>query len=368
VAAVVAAVAGSVAISVYLASDAERQRRAYDAFLPTGTVRLAAQTSDGRFTDADAALAVLPVRQLVASYTVAGTCGESDSCGGWSLALPEHHTCAPGDLRCQRSLPMSVGLLAGGPGIVEVATGHRDAAAEAALRVGRVVVFDERFVTGGTVTLVHERYVDGGPRDVRRITLPAVALDAEPLGEAPAALLTVETARWHHLPLARGSTYVLTTRMPTEREEAAARNALLRERTFADVYVERGFRNDNDVALLALALAAGLVTLAATAIATGLAAADSRPDLATLAAVGAAPRIRRRLVMAQAATVAALGSGLGLLAGLVPAAAVVAARKELPLALPWGSFAISAVGVPLLAALAVAAFTRSRLPMERRLV
>ncbi|HEV2890946.1 MAG TPA: FtsX-like permease family protein, partial [Frankiaceae bacterium] len=97
------------------------------------------------------------------------------------------------------------------------------------------------------------------------------------------------------------------------------------------------------------------------------AAADSRPDLSTLAAVGAAPRVRRRLAMAQAATVAALGSALGILAGLVPSLAIVMARAEFEVAMPWSTLAAVAVGVPLLAALLLGAVTRSRLPMERRL-
>jgi putative ABC transport system permease protein len=70
--------------------------------------------------------------------------------------------------------------------------------------------------------------------------------------------------------------------------------------------------------------------------------------------------------MAQAVVVAGLGSGLGLLAGLVPAVSVVTARSGMPLMLPWPSLLAVGVAVPLVAALVVGAATRSRLPVDRR--
>ncbi|MEP6463184.1 MAG: FtsX-like permease family protein [Frankiaceae bacterium] len=119
------------------------------------------------------------------------------------------------------------------------------------------------------------------------------------------------------------------------------------------------------------------MTLGAVGIATGLAAADGRPDLATLAAVGAGPWVRRRLAMAQAATVAVLGTVLGVVAGFVPGTASVRTRtvggegseasRHMAVVMPWQTLAIVAVGVPLLAILTTGLLTRSRLPLVRRI-
>jgi putative ABC transport system permease protein len=78
-----------------------------------------------------------------------------------------------------------------------------------------------------------------------------------------------------------------TSRMPTVAEQDRLRAALGNR---AAVYVERGPQPRSETrTLLLLAVVAGVITLGAAAIATGLAAADGRADLGTLAAVGASP-------------------------------------------------------------------------------
>jgi putative ABC transport system permease protein len=358
-AAVVAAVAGSVAVSVFLASDLERQRRAYQQAIPAGSVRIL-RDPEGVDANVDAAAKVLPVRSRFDLVPPATTCTPNGGCDDWSLRMPgvECSRQAIRDDRCD--LPR--GLAIGGPEVTSWVTGRDDPAIATALANGAVVVFDARWVADGHVTLAR-RF--GGQAT---ISLPAVVAEARAFLDAPAGVLAKATALRAHLPVGGPlETILTTTRMPTRNEQAEASAATGRNRVF-DVYVERGFAADNSVALLALLAASTLVTVGATGIATGLAAADSRPDLATLAAVGAAPRVRRRLATAQAATVAALGSALGILAGLVPAIAVVAARTELPLVLPWPTLAATAVGVPLLAASVIGLCTRSRLPLDRRLV
>jgi putative ABC transport system permease protein len=158
-----------------------------------------------------------------------------------------------------------------------------------------------------------------------------------------------------------------TTREPTEREIDRAQGQI--ERLGGDMYlmVERGFTDQVGLGLLALLAASAIVTFGASGIATGLALAESRPDMSTLAAVGAAPRVRRVLSMAQAGTIAGLGAGLGVLAGLVPAIAVISARDDFPLVIPWPTLGATVVVVPALAALCAGLFTRSRLPLERRI-
>lgn len=105
-----------------------------------------------------------------------------------------------------------------------------------------------------------------------------------------------------------------------------------------------------------------------------LAAAESRPDLATLAAIGAAPRTRRRFAAAQAAVISGLGTSLGVLAGLALGWVLVTAQRyrwDIPdygwqLSIPWAALGAIAVGLPLLAVAVGYVATRSRLPVARR--
>jgi putative ABC transport system permease protein len=151
------------------------------------------------------------------------------------------------------------------------------------------------------------------------------------------------------------------------------------------VQVERGYQATDSAIAIGLAVAAMAVAVAAAGITTGLASADSQADLATLAAVGAAPRIRRSLSGFQCAVIAAMGALLGAAAGLVPAAALwwssqssgeqssydattgtIQLWQHGPLVVPWASVALVVLGLPLLAWLLAAGFTRSRVVLTRR--
>ncbi|GAB3955962.1 hypothetical protein GCM10027614_66790 [Micromonospora vulcania] len=134
---------------------------------------------------------------------------------------------------------------------------------------------------------------------------------------------------------------------------------------------------DNSPLLLVLAAAAGLITVGAAGIATALAAAEGRAELATLAAVGAAPAVRRLLAICQAGVIAGLGSVLGIVAGLGTAAIVLFSvnrqhatswpmREPYPFLVPWPALGVLVL-VPLVAMLGAGLFTRARLPIERRL-
>ena len=63
--------------------------------------------------------------------------------------------------------------------------------------------------------------------------------------------------------------------------------------------------------------------LGGTFAATGLAAADMRPDLTTMAAVGAPPGTRRLVVAGQAGFIAGLGVLIGTPAGLLTGTAAI---------------------------------------------
>lgn len=141
----------------------------------------------------------------------------------------------------------------------------------------------------------------------------------------------------------------------------------------SQVYVERGFVETYTVQFLGLALLGGLLVLVGTATATALALDDARPDLATLAAVGAAPRTRRRMAMAQAAVIGLLGAVFGVLVGAVPGVSVawpltagVNGRTAPVIDIPWTLLGLVVVAVPLMAVVGAGVLTRSRLPMVRR--
>ncbi|MCW3843963.1 ABC transporter permease, partial [Micromonospora yasonensis] len=143
------------------------------------------------------------------------------------------------------------------------------------------------------------------------------------------------------------------------------------------VQVEEEGRSDQRPLLLLLSVGAGLITLGAAGVATGLAAAEGRRDLSTLAAVGADPGVRRLLAVCQAGVIAVLGSVLGLVAGLGSAAIILVSLNRryaqawpvpepYPLVVPGLTVAVLVV-VPLVAMLGAGLLTRSRLPVERRL-
>jgi putative ABC transport system permease protein len=173
---------------------------------------------------------------------------------------------------------------------------------------------------------------------------------------------------------------VTPTRMPAVGAEDAMRAALRATpgANSALVYVERGDTRQakGDAVTLLLAVAAAVIALSAAAVATGIAAADSRSDLQTLAAVGAAPRMRRRLSLAQSGIISGLGSLLGTAVGLGAAATILTglnsvyaemwpARTPYPIGVPWLNIGIAVVAVPAVAMLGAGLLTRSGLPSER---
>lgn len=145
------------------------------------------------------------------------------------------------------------------------------------------------------------------------------------------------------------------------------------------VTVERGFRSPYASALLLLQGTVFALILVATVTATALSLGESRRDLATLAAIGSTSRTRRAVAAAQAASLALIGTLLGVLVGAVPgiavgqavtrtdpeSAAASAAAAGSTLTIPWLTFAVAVIGVPLLAA-AIASLLARRTPTLNR--
>ncbi len=132
-------------------------------------------------------------------------------------------------------------------------------------------------------------------------------------------------------------------------------------------WTERDRSDDYRIALLAVGGISALVTLIGVAIAVALSAAEGRRELATLSAVGAAPRVRRQLAGAQALVISGVGALVGVVLGTFVSYALRATFGAPTFTVPWANLVGVGLGVPVLAALIVAACTRSRAPvLERR--
>ena len=413
ISAVMAAVAGSVTIGVMLASDSARQRADYEPTLPAGSVAVMMGETDG---DAAAARSrVDPVIQAVRDVLDAArpvpfdqpSCTQDGGTGAAAVVcrlepvLPVDRRCPYADLAFSGTLtddqrraanrdrrcadtnaptPMFPAAVGGTPALAALtgAAGADLAAASAVLAAGGVVTTDARYVQDGRMTLeaVVRRQDDGSPIRVRArsVTVPAYAMSSRvaALVVAPAVLTRAGlTTRPYGI-------VAVTARLPdavTEDRFDAALRAV-----GPDIYsiVERGPGGGPTPILLILAIAAGLITLGAAGVATGLAAVDGRTDLATLGAIGASPGVRRLLSLSQAGVIAGLGTLLGLVAGFVGAYTILAAVNQgqsapqrwpqsspYPAAVPWATLAVL-VAVPVVAMLGAGLLTRSRLPIERR--
>jgi putative ABC transport system permease protein len=416
IAAVMAAVAGSVALGVVNTADNERNDASYRAGLPDGHALIQLQYRDPSTTSQTSAkapdmgrVAALAKETLPAVSTVpvrevtcpAGT--PADVYCGLSARMPAERECpwaddssplSADDQRAARKDPRcadyygwsSIGY--GGvvatpdalPGLTG-ATGDDLAKARATLAAGGVVLGDPRYVVDGKVTLeIHDSRQSQGTvteQDRRKIPTIAVPGHAVATGLPPhGAILSSGAVAAAKLAERPSGVVAANTRPPTTAEEDRLTAGLreLDQNLYASI--ERGPDENSDPTLLILAAAAGLITLGAAGIATGLAAADGRADLSTLAAVGASPGVRRRLSLSQSGVIAGLGTVLGVAAGLGVSAAVLYAYNQAsagrwpaeppyPVGIPWQSLAVVAV-VPLVAMLGAGLLTRSRLPIEAR--
>ena len=403
ISAIMAAVAGAVAVGVMVAGSAQQQQARYVAALPLGHFDVYS-ASDADSTSPDwaqveaAVRSVLPAAQMV---TYAAPCCPEQRHGAHceiAVIVPPEKRCsfmlsqyqlseaqlsaALSDERCLRRPPderyglvWSAGSIVDDGAALGLLTGADKADIEAARRTlaaGGVVVTDPLLIARdeAIVTKIAEQ---DKPEDLGiALKVPAHYLSTAQtrsqtiVSSGLAARLGIQKATRS----AVGSAGVV----PTEDQAA-----LLQEALGADLYlmVERGPTAPGDPSVLLLALVAAAIALGAVGIATGLATVDSRGDLATLAAIGAAPQIRRRMSLSRAAIISGLGTLLGTLAGLGGAGVILVALNRvyesrwppgepIPFTVPWQSLAIIVL-VPMVAMAGAALFTRAGLPSERRL-
>ncbi|GGO31064.1 FtsX-like permease family protein [Micromonospora parathelypteridis] len=397
--AVMAAVASSVALGGYLASDGARDARAYRPMLPAGHVlvyphdaarqptlaQVASAARDQLGTDA-----IAPLQTVGCAPPGTGYCDIAP-------ALPPEQTCpwqpgdnlsaadrrqARADPRCRipgtdqyggyvqtgvddgRALPLLTG-----------ADPAATAAATAVLRAGGVVVTDPRYLHDGLVTVRVNEVDSGTDRPTASADLPGYALPT-PIGQ-PQLLLSPSAARQLGLSWSPAGWVIGTSTPPDRHRQDRFTDALRNFGTFSVSVEYGGGPRDISPLLLLLAAAAGVITMGAAGIATALAAAEGRAELTTLAAVGAAPAVRRMLVICQAGVIAGLGSVLGIVAGLGTAAIVLfSANRQYatswpvpdpyPYLVPWPALGVLVL-VPVVSMLGAGLFTRARLPIERQL-
>jgi putative ABC transport system permease protein len=385
VAAVMATVAGVTALAVGSASDSAQSRRDYVAQAPMGTAVISGDLGEREWATAEGVLreqapdrAVHRLRGLPywtpdgtqpdLAVVATGCTGGPDRCR-WHPEEAAHLTAMRGDL-----------VVADSATLRALDRGVLGEEAYRALDAGLVVVLGDGAVDEqGSVTFVAQEY-DGVDTwtELARLDLPAVEVPV-PAGERVmvTSLVVVPPVLADRLPVAV-TTSVLLAGGPddpvTPGQEAELAERLGQLSMAQTLYVERGWRDELDLARWLLLGVGGLLVLVATLTATGLALADARPDFATLAVVGAAPRTRRFVAMGSAAVVSGGGALIGVLVGLAPGIAVAYPLTSTDYGfgahpvvdIPWLLLTGLVVLVPLLAVAVTGLSVRSRLPLVRR--
>jgi putative ABC transport system permease protein len=354
-AAVCTAIAGSTALMLYNAADStenmllQPNARPGQVLLPT---QAAGHLTPGRLHEIESAL---PTRASVPLTVVA------DPARLAPQSTPGYGQTGPPAFPSQM-------VAVGGAELIRAVTGmDAPRTALAVLRDGGAVVFYPSLAPRGVLTIGD------------RIRLPATLVPApDYYTDLPGAVVSDQTATKHRLTTSPGGVIIDTTRTPTAAEIAAANSSVLATQMEADPPVVKPApvavgatplvnTRDYGAMFLILAVVSSIVTLAASAVAVGLATSEMRDDLSTLAAVGADPPLRRRIAAAQAGLLVGIGTLLGVLGGIAPAAGMVAFRADLHWHVPWLPLAITVLITPVLAVAATALLTRPRLVLIRRI-
>jgi putative ABC transport system permease protein len=373
VAAVAATVAGVVALGIGNASDTEQSRATYTPLLAVGQASVSPP----------AGVALADVEQVLAQYvpdaSVTRVMGPDESMRRYTYVdarVEGVESVLSGYSGTLSSFPVSEDGTV--PAHLADAVGDARPAAEQVLAEGGAVVFTDQQVDADEVRLV--AHSDGRGGVVGRATVPALFVEVTQLEAHAQGVLSKEVAAAVGIePVPVG---LLVEGDITEQQEEDVREALLALDADASMYVERGYQAGDDTIIIQLVLGSlgAVLMLGGTLTATFLSLSDARPDLATLSAVGAAPRTRRAVAASYALVIALVGALLGVVVGLIPGIAVTypltgaewvqEVDPGMPdhfLAIPWALIGSLVVALPLLTALLVGVFTRSRLPMVSRI-
>ncbi|MCX5200134.1 FtsX-like permease family protein [Streptomyces sp. NBC_00237] len=427
VAAVLAAVAGTVAVATYAESQDAKQRAEYQAMLPHGSGVASTDEGGGRDVPAvrEAIQANIPLdalaefQRIVVGGKNCTAYSEDKKCGAYDVFVPKANRCplhdSPDgaeafsiaerrklskDWRCVVNegggVPQEGGVLIGDDKVLK-ALAITDPTVVNALKQGKAVSFHKAsFVNGQTgIKVVTDRKKADEARSANKETpgkihnLPTVLAPESVKGYGLQLLVPPSLAKSAGFTTVPYGVLFSTSALPSTEQTQALNGAIDKIGINQPVAIESGYVSDNGIVLLALTVFAGLITIGAAGIATGLAQADAEADLKTLAAVGAPPRVRRALSGFQCGTVSFMGVVLGSAAGVLPAIALVLSDRrkdaanvqdnldmgwsmggmphvDMPIVVPWETLGALIVVVPLGAALLAALVTRSRGALARR--
>ncbi len=373
VAAVGATVAGVVALSIAIGSQATADEQRYSAQLPLGQASLAL-TAGASDSDLDAVRGTITGRLPGAAITPVEGVRTDDSDGWVELELAADGEHVGYDYYGNLGSAYLVGTEI--PPYVDLDPAERERAAQV-LADGGVALLrgsDKADLGLDELSIAVQRYdQDGQQTTVADEALPAAAVRASELQPVVALVLSQQAAERLDLTVATvGLVIGPTVDEDAEKDLAEALAALP---AGGYLYVERGFQlgSDRQVVQLVLTVLGGVLMLGGTLTATFLALSDARPDLATMAAVGARPRTRRTVAASYALVVGSVGAVLGAIVGFIPGVAISKPLTEdwetgaTVLDIPWLIVIGVVVGLPLLTAAAVGASARSRLPLAARI-
>ena len=357
VAAVCAAMAGSIGLIFYLSADtntglaaAPNAPRELMLVPPAGAELLSSN-------DLDRLAHLLPVTEIVPLHMAAAHAAQP--------AVP------PGVGPPQVSTAVAVG----GAEVIRAVTGTGPEPDDVeALNRGAAITFYHHLDHSGSMRLLT---ADGSSIELpsRVVSAAANYSDASVL---PGVVISAETARALDLHVRPGGILLRISGTPTAEEFAQAQSIVLGAQVrdphntpAGPVPLAAGVEPVSDRAVtpitLVLAVVSALVTLVASGVAVSMANAEMRDDMSTLAAVGAGPGLRRGIAAAQAGLIVSLGCVLGVLGGVTPAAGLVAINAEVSWHLPWGVLAMVVVGAPALAVVVTVLLARQRTVLVRRL-
>jgi putative ABC transport system permease protein len=395
VAAVAATVAGVVALGIGVTSDERENRETYTASLADGVGVVTAYGPDPSWDALRAAVASeAPDADVAVQAGImddAGVTGDESTYSYTQISSDglDHLLDSSGSSLGANILVSDYRLPAG---LIGVADGDV-ARAEEALRSGGMVAFTSPGVQveGDEAHLVRETTDDMGEvLDSVSIDEPAEFVALERPWGGPAAIVSSKVAADLGAEPRTVALVIAADQLDQDQEEAID-EVLGGIDQSASLYVERGYRPDDEtlIAQLILVGLGAVLMLGGTLTATFLALSDARPDLATLSAVGASPRSRRGVAAAYAVLVGFVGAVLGAAVGFIPGIAVTYPLTSVPgdycvvessgscsatgvsagpfLDVPWLMILGLVVALPLLTATVVGLFARSRLPLVARL-
>ncbi|MCM1965661.1 ABC transporter permease [Streptomyces sp. NPDC002812] len=425
VAAVLAAVAGTVAVATYQHSKEIQARHEYVASLPFGAGLI--ETNEfTAYRDVPAMRETLSkelpvavradVERPVVGKPGCAPYGDSPDCGRAEVIIPKAQRCPlysaengpssftlaqrkelRNDWRCKEGrFGVQNSLVVADEKLLSVLA-VEDPGAVAALKAGKAVSFKKQNVLADKVTV---RLIMG-----RAEPAPGSAPDEPGPGQDKvfAAYQLPESVKGYGVELVLppsaaksagiasvpfGSYFTLGGDATSEKRQRLE-GALDKLGMDTNLRIEKGYEGNDSLVMLVLTVFAGLVTIGAAGIATGLAQADAEGDLKTLAAVGAPPRVRRTLSGFQCGVVALMGVVLGSAAGILPAvglrlterraaadlvrngiengySAASEAIPYIPISVPWTTLGGLLIVVPVGAALLAALVTRSSGALARR--